>query len=65
MDIKDFKFDEMSKRDNRVFNILRLETLFKLIASTSVMTYLLYTKKADQFEMGNAIPYKLSLNVHK
>jgi len=65
MDIKDFTFDEMSKRDNRIFNILRIETLFKLITSTSVMTYLLYTKKAEQFEMGNLIPYKLALNVHK
>ena len=62
MDITEFTFDEITRRDNKVLNILLIETLFKLVTSTSLMTYFLYTGKSEQFKMGKAL---LSMHVHK
>lgn len=53
MHIKELTFDEISKRDNRILNVLLIETLFKLVTSTLLMTYFLYTEKPEQFEKGN------------
>lgn len=55
MYIKEFTFDEISKKDNKVINILLIETLFKLATSTLLMTYFLYTGKPERFEIGKTL----------
>ncbi|KAL7046619.1 hypothetical protein ACKWTF_002661 [Chironomus riparius] len=51
MHINEFIFDEITKKDNKVLNILLIETFFKLVTSTFLMMYFVYTGKSEQFKM--------------
>lgn len=49
--------DEMSKRDSNVVACLRSETVFKLIISTCLVTYIYYSGKSREYEMGKQFFY--------